>query len=113
MRWSQAFIPTLRDDPNDADAASHRLLLRAGFIRQLMAGHYIYLPLAQRVRLKIIKILRKEMTGIGGKKLAVPAMNPLDIWQQSGRDQIMSEILYTFQRPDGQDVVMGPTAEEV
>lgn len=113
MRWSQAFIPTLRDDPNDADAASHRLLLRAGFIRQLMAGHYIYLPLAQRVRLKVMEILREEMNGIGAQELAVPGMNPLEIWQQSGRDQVMAEILYSFERPDGQTVVMGPTAEEV
>lgn len=113
MRWSQAFIPTLRDDPNDADAASHRLLLRAGFVRQLMAGHYTYLPLAQRVRLKIIEILRQEMNGIGGQELAMPAMNPIDVWQKSGRDKSMSDILYTFERPDGQQVVMGPTAEEV
>jgi prolyl-tRNA synthetase family II len=113
MRWSQAFIPTLRDDPNDADAASHRLLLRAGFIRQLMAGHYTYLPLAQRVRLKIIEILRQEMNGIGAQEVVMPAMNPIEVWQQSGRDKSMAEILYSFERPDGQKVVLGPTAEEV
>lgn len=113
MRWSQAFIPTLREDPADADAVSHRLLLRAGYIRQLMAGHYSLLPLAQRVRIKIIDILREEMNRIGGQEVMLPAMNPLEVWQATGRDQAMADILYSFDRPDGQTVVLGPTAEEV
>ena len=68
MRWSQLHIPTLRDDPADADAASHRLLLRAGFIRQLMAGHYSLLPLGMRVRAKVVAVIREEMNAIGAQE---------------------------------------------
>ena len=71
MRWSQTHIPTLREDPADADAASHRLLLRAGFIRQLMAGHYSMLPLGMRVRAKVINVIREEMNRIGAQQQPV------------------------------------------
>ena len=85
MRWSQLHIPTLREDPADADAASHRLLLRAGFIRQLMAGHYSMLPLGMRVRAKIIDIIREEMNAIGAQEFLLPCMHPAEIWERSGR----------------------------
>ena len=77
MRWSQYFIPTLREDPADAEVVSHKLLMRAGLIRQLGAGIYSYLPLAQRVALKIMQILREEMNHIGGQEFYLPALHPL------------------------------------
>src|SRR5438034_10986933 len=85
MRWSQMHIPTLRTDPADADAPSHRLLLRAGYIRQLMAGHYSLLPLAVRVRAKVIGIIREEMAAIGAQEFVLPALHPREIWEKSGR----------------------------
>src|SRR5260221_14319700 len=85
MRWSQLHIPTLREDPADADAASHRLLLRAGFIRQLMAGHYSLLPLGGRGRAKIMDVIRQEMNRIGGQEFLLPCVEPAQIWEKSGR----------------------------
>ena len=85
MRWSQLHIPTLREDPADADAASHRLLVRAGFIRQLMAGHYSLLPLGMRVRAKVMAVIREEMNAIGGQEFLLPTMHPAEIWERSGR----------------------------
>ncbi|MDQ3818252.1 MAG: proline--tRNA ligase, partial [Acidobacteriota bacterium] len=85
MRWSQYFIPTLREDPADAEVISHKLLLRAGLVRQLAAGIYSLLPLAERVNLKIQQILREEMNRIGGQEFYLPALNPREIWEESGR----------------------------
>ncbi|MFF0389258.1 hypothetical protein ACFYS8_11240 [Kitasatospora sp. NPDC004615] len=82
MRWSQLYVPTLREDPADADAVSHRLLVRGGFVRQLMAGHYSLLPLAVRVRAKIVEIIREEMTAIGAQEFVLPALHPAEIWQR-------------------------------
>jgi len=76
MRWSQYFIPTLREDPADAEVVSHKLLLRAGIIRQLSAGIYSYLPLGQRIALKVMQILREEMNAIGGQEFFLPALHP-------------------------------------
>ncbi len=76
MRWSQYFVPTLREDPADAEVISHRLLLRAGVIRQLAAGIYSYLPIGQRVALKIMQILREEMNSIGAQEFYLPALPP-------------------------------------
>src|SRR6516162_1183946 len=87
MRWSQMHIPTLREDPADADAPSHRLLVRAGYIRQLQAGHYSLLPLAVRVRAKVIEIIREEMNRIGAQELLAPTMHPREIWERSGRTE--------------------------
>src|SRR6185437_16616078 len=81
MRWSQMHIPTLREDPADAGAPSHRLLVRAGYIRQLHAGHYSLLPLAVRVRAKVIDIIREEMNRIGAQELLVPTMHPKEVWE--------------------------------
>src|SRR5258708_18677084 len=91
MRWSQLHIPTLRDDPADADAASHRLLLRAGFIRQLMAGHYSLLPLGVRVRAKGMSVIREEMNRIGGQEVLLPSLQPAWIWEESGRLAVVGE----------------------
>src|SRR5215469_12114385 len=113
MRWSQLHIPTLRDDPADADAASHRLLLRAGFIRQLMAGHYALLPLGVRVRAKIMAIVREEMNAIGGQEFLLPTMHPASIWERSGRLSIMGEEMFRLKDRKGAEVVLGMTHEEI
>jgi prolyl-tRNA synthetase family II len=113
VRWSQAFIPTLRDDPADADAVSHRLLVRGGYIRQLMAGVYSVLPLGHRVRAKIIRIIREEIDAIGGQELLLPALHPREIWERTGRFESMGEILFTLDDLRGGDAVLGPTHEEI
>ncbi len=113
MRWSQLHIPTLRDDPADADAASHRLLLRAGFIRQLMAGHYSLLPLGVRVRAKIIRIIREEMNRIGGQEFLLPSMQPSWIWEKSGRLTVMGEEMFRLEDRKGAGLVLGMTHEEI
>jgi prolyl-tRNA synthetase len=113
MRWSQAFIPTLRDDPADAEAVSHKLLVRAGFARQLMAGVYSLLPLGQRVRLKIIDILRKELDAIGGQEFVLPVMHPREIWEQSGRWDSVGPEMFRFEDRRGSDIALGMTHEEI
>jgi prolyl-tRNA synthetase len=113
MRWSQLHIPTLRDDPADADAASHRLLLRAGFIRQLMAGHYSMLPLGMRVRAKIITVIREEMSAIGAQEMLMPCMHPAQLWERSGRLAVMGEEMFRLKDRKGADMVLGMTHEEI
>jgi len=113
MRWSQLHIPTLRDDPADADAASHRLLLRAGFIRQLMAGHYSLLPLGVRVRVKVMQIIREEMNRIGAQEFLLPCMQPAQIWEKSGRLEVMGEEMFRLRDRRGAEVVLGMTHEEI
>src|SRR4028119_1998837 len=98
MRWSQFFIPTLREEPADAEVVSHKLLLRAGMIRQLSAGIYSYLPLAQRSLLKIQQIIREEMNRIGGQEFFLPALNPREIWEESGRWAVMGENMFRLGR---------------
>jgi prolyl-tRNA synthetase len=113
MRWSQAFIPTLRDDPAEAEAISHKLLVRGGFIRQLSAGHYSMLPLGQRVRAKIERIIKEEMDAIGGQQFHLPALHPAEIWKKSGRWEIMGEELFRLKDRRGADNALGMTHEEV
>jgi prolyl-tRNA synthetase len=113
MRWSKMHIPTLRDDPADAGAPSHRLLLRAGYIRQLMAGHYSLLPLAQRVRLKVIAIIREEMNAIGAQEILMPVMHPAEIWHRSGRWDVMGEEMFRLKDRRGADLALGMTHEEI
>ncbi|TNY38408.1 proline--tRNA ligase [Thermomonospora catenispora] len=113
MRWSQLFAPTLRQDPADADAASHRLLLRAGFVRRLAAGHHALLPPAVRVRSKIIEVIREEMTRIGGQELALPAMHPAELWRRSGRWETTGEETFRLADRRGAELALGATHEEV
>ncbi|HYG81284.1 MAG TPA: proline--tRNA ligase [Pyrinomonadaceae bacterium] len=113
MRWSQYFIPTLREDPADAEVVSHRLLLRAGLVRQLAAGVYSLLPLAQRVSLKIQQILREEMNRIGGQEFFLPALNPREIWEESGRWAVMGDNMFRLKDRKGADMCLGMTHEEV
>jgi prolyl-tRNA synthetase len=113
MRWSQMHIPTLREDPADAGAPSHRLLLRAGYIRQLMAGHYSLLPLAQRVRLKVIGIIREEMNRIGAQEILMPVMHPAEPWLLSGRWELMGDEMFRLKDRRGADLALGMTHEEI
>ena len=113
MRWSKLFIPTLRDVPADAEVASHRLLLRAGYIRQLGAGIYSCLPLARRSILKIEQIIREEMDRMGGQEFYLPALNPDDIWKESGRWETMGENMFRLKDRTGRDLCLGMTHEEV
>ena len=113
MRWSQFFVPTLREDPADAEVVSHRLLLRAGLVRQLAAGIYSYLPLAQRVRMKIEQIIREEMDAVGGQEFFLPALNPREIWEESGRWAVMGDNMFRLKDRKGADLCLGMTHEEV
>jgi prolyl-tRNA synthetase len=113
MRWSELHIPTLREDPAGADAVSHRLLLRAGYIRQLMAGHYTLLPLAVRVRAKIINIIREEMSAAGAQEFLMPTMQPAELWQKSGRWTMIGEEMFRLRDRRGADLALGMTHEEI
>src|SRR5215831_992250 len=113
MRWSELHIPTLREDPADADAASHRLLLRAGYIRQLMAGHYCLLPLGIRVRAKVMAVIREEMNRIGAQEFLLPCMQSAQTWEKSGRLAVMGEEMFRLRDRKGAEVVLAMTNEEV
>ncbi|HXF39033.1 MAG TPA: proline--tRNA ligase [Blastocatellia bacterium] len=113
MRWSNLFIPTLREDPADAEVTSHRLLVRAGYIRQLTAGVYSLLPLAQRVRLKVMQIIREEMNRIGGQEFLLPAIHPAEIWKESGRWEVMGDNMFRLRDRKGADMALGMTHEEI
>lgn len=113
MRQSALFATTLRDAPADADAASHQLLLRAGFIRQLAAGVYTYLPLGWRVLRAIERIVREEMDRSGAQELLMPAMQPAELWKESGRYNAYGPELIRLQDRHGREFALGPTHEEV
>lgn len=113
MYWSKLFIPTLREVPAEAEVASHRLMLRAGYVRQLAAGVYSYLLLAQRSLLKIQKIIREEMEAIGAQEMHLPALNPADIWQESGRWDVMGDNMFRLKDRFGRELCLGMTHEEV
>ena len=113
MRWTSFFSPTLRDAPADAEAPSHKLLVRGGFIRQLHSGHYTLLPLAFRVRKKIIQIVEDEMDAIGGQEVQMPTLQPSSIWKESGRWDSMGDIMFRLQDRHGGEAALGVTAEEI
>jgi len=111
MRWSQAFIPTLREVPAEAEVPSHQLLLRAGYIRQVAAGVYAHLFLARKSLLKITEIIRQEMNRIGAQEFYLPALNPAELWKESGRwDQV--EVIFKFKDRNQHDVCLGVSHEE-
>ena len=111
-RWSQLFIPTLREAPADAEVASHKYLLRAGYIRQLAAGIYSYLFLGQRSILKITNVVREEMNKIG-QEFYLPALHPAELWQESGRYAVMGDNMFRLKDRKGAELVLGMTHEEV
>lgn len=113
MRVSQLFGKTVKEIPADADTISHQLLVRAGMVHQLTAGVYSYLPLAWRTLRKIEDIIRDEMDKAGGQELSMPALQPLELWQATGRDKALGEILFTLTDRKGRKLALGPTHEEV
>ena len=113
MRLSQLFFATLRDDPADAEMASHRLLLRAGYVRQVGTGIYSLLPLGWRVTRKVEQIIREEMDRIGCQEMEMPVVQPADLWRESGRYQKIGPELVRFKDRSGRDMVLAMTHEEV
>ncbi len=110
MRLSKNFVPTLKETPSDALIPSHQLMLRAGMIRQLVAGVYSFLPLGYRAVKKVMEIIRDEMDGIGGQEFHLPALNPIDLWEETGRVKAFGETMFHIKnRP----LVLAPTHEEV
>jgi prolyl-tRNA synthetase len=113
VRWTRAFVPTLRDDPADAEAASHRLLVRGGYIRQLMSGAYSLLPLGMRSIQKIERIVREEMNKIGAQEFSLPALHPAELWQKTGRWQTVGDVMFRLRDRHGAELCLGFTHEEV
>ncbi|MCM8763508.1 MAG: hypothetical protein NC927_00235 [Candidatus Omnitrophica bacterium] len=114
MHWANAFIPTLKEIPKEAEAISHILMLRAGLIRKLTSGTYAYLPLGWRVLNKIINIVREEMDKTDAQEILMPAMHPKEIWEKTGRYNLLKgDILITYHDRHGKEIVFGPTHEEI
>ena len=113
MRWTQTLIPTLREAPADAEILSHKLLLRAGLIRKLAGGVYIFLPMGLRSLHKIEQIVREEMDRAGAIEVLMPALQPPEIWQQSGRYVTASDVLFKAKDKANREWILSPTAEEV
>ncbi|MEW6213844.1 MAG: proline--tRNA ligase, partial [Nitrospirota bacterium] len=113
MHFSKMFIPTLKETPADAEAISHILMLRAGYIRQLAAGLYIYLPFGLRVIEKINKIIQEEMNAIGAQEITMPVLHPAEIWQETGRWYEIGDEMFRLKDRGGRDMCLGMTHEEV
>jgi len=113
MRASQFLLPTVKEDPAGAEAISHKLMLRAGLVRQLAAGVYVFLPAGWRVMQKIAAIIREEMTAIGCQEILMPVINPAEIWQESGRWNKIGDELFRFKDRKGADMALAMTHEEV
>ncbi len=112
MRWTQTFIPTIKEVPSDAEVPSHQLMLRSGMIRQLMAGAYTFMPLGYRVIRKVSEIVREEMDRAGGVELFMPALQPIELFERTGRREAFGSVLFNFETKRGH-FALGPTHEEV
>lgn len=112
MKQSKVFIPTLRETPADAEVISHQMMLRAGYVRQVTAGVYAYLPLAQRVLNKIKAIIREEMEKVDATEMTAPVLLPAELWQESGRYETYGPNLFKLRNRHGRDMILGPTHEE-
>ncbi len=113
MKYSRMFIPTVKEIPADAEVASHQLMIRAGLCRKVASGTYTYLPLGWRSLLKIIAIVREEMNKAGAQEIMVPSMQPLELWDKTGRSVDYGPTMFRFEDRHGRMNVLGPTAEEV
>src|SRR5919106_991091 len=113
MRWSKTLTPTLKEVPADAEVVSHKLLVRAGFIRQVSRGVYVSLPLALKVIRKIEAIVRDEMSRAGAQELLLPITSPAELWQESGRWEMYGKELLRFKDRNERDFCLGPTHEEI
>ncbi len=112
QRQSTLFLPTLREDPADAEAVSHRLLVRAGLIRQVGAGLWTYLPAGWRVHEQVVQVIREEMDAIGGQEMSMPVLTPAELWQRTGRYETWADVLVKVQDSSGREFVLAPTHEE-
>src|SRR5881409_3598457 len=113
MRLSKSLVPTLREDPADAEARSHKLMLRAGLVRQLAAGIYVWLPLGQRVLDRVNRIIREEMNAIGGQEMTMPVLHPAEIWRDSGRWDAIGPEMFRLKDRNDRDMCLAMTHEEV
>jgi len=113
MRWTKTLIPTLREDPQDAEAISHKLMVRAALIRKLTAGVYSYLPLGLKALRKAENIVREEMNKKGAIELLMPALHPVELWKKTGRYDVMGDVLIKYKDRHGKEVALGPTHEEI
>jgi len=113
MRLSRSFVPTLREDPAEAEIASHRLLLRGGFVRQVMSGVYTILPLGLRTMRRIETVVREEMDEAGSIELRMPIVLPADPWRATGRYDLYGDTLFKLTDRHDRDLILGPTQEEV
>jgi prolyl-tRNA synthetase len=113
MKWSQTFIPTLKEAPKDAEAVSHQLMLRAGFIQTLSSGLYIYLPMGTRVLAKVSRIIREVLGEYGAIELSMPVLQPRAIWEKSGRWETMQDLMMKIKDREEKEFVLGPTHEEI
>jgi prolyl-tRNA synthetase len=113
MRWTNTFIPTVKENPQEAEAVSHILMVRAGLIRRLTAGAYSYLPLGFKALKKAEKIVREEMDSAGAIELLMPALQPVDLWKRTGRYDVIGDVMIKFTDRHGREVALGPTHEEI
>jgi len=113
MKWSQTFIPTLKETPSDAEVESHKLMIRSGMIRKLSAGVYSYLPLGTKILNKVINIIREEMDKSGAIELSLPALQPLTLLELSGRIDAFGDDLLSMKDRHKKEIALSPTHEEV
>ena len=113
MRWSNSFIPTIKEDPQDAEAVSHKLMVRAGLIRRLTSGAYIYLPMGYKILRKASDIVREEMDRAGAVELLMPAIQPPELWKKTGRYDDIGDVMIKYTDRHGREMALGPTHEEV
>ncbi len=113
MKWSRSFIPTVKEDPQDAEALSHKLMVRAGLIRRLTAGAYTYLPMGFKALKKAERIIREEMNAVGAVELLMPSLQPIELWKKTGRYDVIGDVMIKFKDRHGKEVALGPTHEEV
>jgi len=113
MRWTKALIPTLKEDPQDAEVISHKLMIRAALVRKLFSGAYSYLPLGLKILQKISNIIREEMNSEGAQEVLLPAMHPPELWKKTGRYELLGQVLIKFKDRHNKELVLGPTHEEI
>ena len=113
MRWTQSLIPTLKEDPQDAEVISHKLMIRAALVRKLFSGAYSYLPLGFKVLQKVSNIIREEMNSRGAQEVLLPAMHPPELWKKTGRYELLGAVLIKFKDRHNKELVLGPTHEEI
>jgi prolyl-tRNA synthetase len=113
MRWTESLIPTLKEDPQDAEVISHKLMIRAALVRKLFSGAYSYLPLGLKVLQKVSNIIREEMNSKGAQEVLLPAIHPPELWKKTGRYELLGAVLIKFKDRHNKELVLGPTHEEI